>query len=316
MRSCAPFAARDVAVPAQQARVRERARRLRLDLLDADAEQPHARRAALLARGGQARLAVALVADEAVVLLVVRQGDGAAAALRHEAAVAALDVAARPRRLRKRITCSSAASAVSIAPRQRAAEHAAVAGCAAPRADRRRRSAAWRATPSGRTLPSAAGDGPDALGQREQRVLAARRALVRDDVRRRAAEHHDGALQPRQLDRGVARVVARLRVLLLVRPLVLFVDDDQAEVRLRREDGRARADDDVVAPVGDAVPLVEQLAVAEAAVQHGDALEALAEAPHRLRRQRDLRHQHDRAPARSPRSGRARAGRPRSCRCR
>ena len=43
-----------------------------------------------------------------------------------------------------------------------------------------------------------------------------------------------------------------------------------AEVRLRREERAARADDDVVAAVADLVPQVEVLAEGEAAVQHGD----------------------------------------------
>ena len=91
-------------------------------------------------------------------------------------------------------------------------------------------------------------------------------------------------------------MVARRWVVLLVGPLVLLVDDDQPEVRLRREDGAAAADDHGVAAVADAVPLVEQLALREAAVQHRDLPgEALGEAAHRLRRQRDLRHEDDAA---------------------
>ena len=55
-------------------------------------------------------------------------------------------------------------------------------------------------------------------------------------IRRRRAVH-DG--RPRQLAetrRSRACVVARRRIELLVRPLVRLVDDDQPEVRLRRED--------------------------------------------------------------------------------
>ena len=203
---------------------------------------------------------------------------------------------ASPRRLRNRITCSSAASAVSIGVAQRAREHAAVAAVQLLAQIDHTRSAASPATPSAASLPSAPTTGRMRSGS-DSSVYSPRVARSYETTSGVALPSTtDRALQPRQLHRGVARVVARLRILLLVRPLVLFVDDDQPEIRLRREHRRPRADHDVVAPVGDAVPLVEQLAVAQAAVQHGHALEPLAEAPHRLRRQRDLRHQHDRPP--------------------
>ena len=114
------------------------------------------------------------------------------------------------------------------------------------------------------------------------------------DVGRRAAEddRHPGDLG--ELDRGVAGVVAG-RVVLLVRRLVLLVDDDHAEPRQGGEDGRARADDDARLAVARPPPLVEALAHAERAVQERDlAGEASGEALDRLRRQRDLRDEHDR----------------------
>ena len=79
---------------------------------------------------------------------------------------------------------------------------------------------------------------------------------------------------------------------------MLLVDADQAEVRHRREDGRAGADDDRRLAGDDPLALVAPLGVGQARVQHGDAVaEARLEAAERLRRQRDLRHEHDRAAA-------------------
>ena len=77
---------------------------------------------------------------------------------------------------------------------------------------------------------------------------------------------------------------------------MLLVDDDQPERGDRREDGRARTDDDAGLAGGDSLALVAPLGVREGGVQHGDALaEAGGEASDRLGRERDLRHEHDRA---------------------
>src|SRR5262249_13585186 len=95
-------------------------------------------------------------------------------------------------------------------------------------------------------------------------------------------------------DRDLARVIAR-RLALLVRALMLFVDDDRTEVRERREDRRARADRDALASVLEREPLVVSLAVAEGTVQYRDLVaEDSAKAIDGLRRERDLRHQDDR----------------------
>ena len=83
---------------------------------------------------------------------------------------------------------------------------------------------------------------------------------------------------------------------------MLLVDHDEAEVLQRREHRRARADHDLHAARADVLPLVVPLARREMAVQHGHARllpgKAGAKALHRLRRQRDLRHQHQRGAAR------------------
>ena len=75
---------------------------------------------------------------------------------------------------------------------------------------------------------------------------------------------------------------------------MLLVDDHEAEPRNRREDGRACADDDRCAPRRDPLALVAPLGVRQRGVEDRDAIaEARAEATDRLRREGDLRHQHD-----------------------
>ena len=116
-------------------------------------------------------------------------------------------------------------------------------------------------------------------------------------ARRRAPVDGDRLLERGTLGGDGARVVARVG-LLLVRGVVLLVDADDAEVAHRREDRRARADDDARLAARDALALVAALALGERRVQHGDAVaEARGEARERLRRERDLRDEHDRAAA-------------------
>ena len=80
---------------------------------------------------------------------------------------------------------------------------------------------------------------------------------------------------------------------------MLFVDDDQAEVRERGEHGRTRADADARLARAHAQPLVVALAGGELRMQHRDDIaEAVLETARDLRGERDLGHEHDRrAPA-------------------
>ena len=108
-----------------------------------------------------------------------------------------------------------------------------------------------------------------------------------------AGDEHGAALGgPPAGDR--AGVVAGVS-LLLVGGVVLLVDHDQAELAQRREDGRAGTDADAGLAASQSPPLVVALARGESRVQDGEAIaEPRPEACHRLRRQADLRHQHDR----------------------
>src|SRR5581483_3188813 len=83
-------------------------------------------------------------------------------------------------------------------------------------------------------------------------------------------------------------------LLLLVSRLVLLVDDYEPERAHRREDGRARADDDARLAPDDARPLRPALAWTEAAVEDRCAVaEATPHALDELVSERDLRDEHD-----------------------
>ena len=84
------------------------------------------------------------------------------------------------------------------------------------------------------------------------------------------------------------------RLGLLVARLVLLVDDDGAEVRKRREDRRASADGDALLAAAKREPGIVALAIAQRRVKHGDRVpEYVPEPIDRLRRERDLGHEHD-----------------------
>ena len=112
-------------------------------------------------------------------------------------------------------------------------------------------------------------------------------------TRSRAAVHGDGTFDRGALGGDRARVVPRIR-LLLERRVVLLVDDDEAEARHRREDRRSSSDDDRRSPGRDPRALVTSLRVGQPRVEDRDPIaEACAKASDGLRRQRDLRDEHD-----------------------
>jgi hypothetical protein len=78
---------------------------------------------------------------------------------------------------------------------------------------------------------------------------------------------------------------------------VLFIDDDETEVRTGSEDGAAGADDDARPAITDLVPFIVAFTLAEMGVQHGDFVlrggEARLESLDGLRREGNLGHEHD-----------------------
>ncbi len=93
----------------------------------------------------------------------------------------------------------------------------------------------------------------------------------------------------------IARVVAR-RALGLIGVLLLLVDDEQTKLLHGCKDRAARADDDARETRTDALPLVIALRERQTAVQDGDRVAEIGgKCLDHLRRQRDLRHEQDRA---------------------
>ena len=116
-------------------------------------------------------------------------------------------------------------------------------------------------------------------------------------ARSRAAEDGDCVFERGTLRRHCSRVVTRIRLLLVGR-VVFLVHTDDAEPRHGCEDRGARADDDRRVAARDARALVASLRFRQRRVEHRDALaEARAEPTDRLRREGDLRNEHDRAAA-------------------
>ena len=91
------------------------------------------------------------------------------------------------------------------------------------------------------------------------------------------------------------------RFLLFVGRLVLFIDNDEAEIFQRRENSAARANHDPGAAGMNFVPFIVSLAFGEVAVQNGHIVLRLGkpafEALDRLRRERNFGNKHDGAAA-------------------
>ncbi|MPM68295.1 hypothetical protein SDC9_115226 [bioreactor metagenome] len=119
------------------------------------------------------------------------------------------------------------------------------------------------------------------------------RVIVALQRRRGRAEHHRGLFELAPHHRHVPGGIAR-RFGLFVGAFMLLVDHDQTEVGKRGEQRRTGADHDPDLSVPDAVPLRQPFAAGKAAVHHAQRVaEARPEAAHRLRRERNFRHQHD-----------------------
>src|SRR5207249_10393321 len=111
----------------------------------------------------------------------------------------------------------------------------------------------------------------DAALEHDAFVLAGHRAIVALHRWRGRTQHGERAGPLRADDGDVTAVVARALVL-LVRGVVLFVDDDEPEPFKRSEHGRAGADDDVDVAAPDPLPLVVPLAGREPAVLNRHAI--------------------------------------------
>ena len=134
-------------------------------------------------------------------------------------------------------------------------------------------------------------------GQHDAPIVAASGATRAVDRGRRRPEHHRGTGQPGELDGRVARLDPR-RPVALVRRLVLLVDDHEADVGERREDGQPRPDDDRHRSRPDPPPFVGSLAVTQARMDERDIrVEIGAQPIDERRRERDLGDEHEHRPA-------------------
>ncbi len=114
--------------------------------------------------------------------------------------------------------------------------------------------------------------------------------------RRGRGQHHGAALEPGAGQRHVAGVVVD-GLLLLEAGIVLLVDDDQAEVDQRQEQGGAGADHDVDRSLGDQPPGSPPLRPGQCRVPHRRRrAEPPLEPAQPLRRKRDLGQKHEHAP--------------------
>ncbi len=255
---------------------------LRLHALGARAEFLEVRRAALGAHAGHGGLVIAVVAAEAGGIFVVGKRGGAVHAFGHEPAVAAQQEAGKPALVEEEDGLLAALQGFSQRRLQRAGEHGAVAGGKlgghVDHGDRRQRLAVralgqLHAAPGGTAVLHRAG-------------------VQGFDGGRGRTQHQLGAAHHGQVHRHFTRGVARGFVL-LVGALVLLVDDDDAKVAQRGEQGRAGAHHHLRLATLDEAPLVEALAHRQPRVQHGHLVaEARTEAAHRLRREGNFRNQH------------------------
>ena len=142
------------------------------------------------------------------------------------------------------------------------------------------------------------GTAAHALGKLDERQAvfrahAGHRTHIRSDGRRGAAQQQHRARALRALPGDLAGVVAGAAVG-LVAALVFLIDDEDADIRKRREHRRARADDHARLARADAPPFVEMLSLRKAGMEDGRVrAEALMEPGDHLRREGDLRHEDD-----------------------
>src|SRR5690606_6261419 len=261
-----PFAGGRVHVHARDAGVGERVDHGALDLLGAHAAEGEVSGAAVVAGDGGRLRVEAVVADHAPPAAVVRERYVALQAVPDAPAVAALDEG--------RVAASVEEQDRLLATLEPLADRGdegrredAVDGRMALRAGVRGRAGAWRAGvgPGSSQVHDAHGlERPlfAAHGELEEPVLAAHRVAPALERRRRAAEHADGPGESGAHDGDLPGVVAG-RVGLLVRRLVLLVDDDGTEVGDGGEDRRAGAHRDPALAAAERAPGVVALAVGE-----------------------------------------------------
>ena len=131
----------------------------------------------------------------------------------------------------------------------------------------------------------------ETLRQRQAAITAAPRIDLGFDRRRRRRQDDRKLLDARAHHRHVARVIVNA-VFLLVGLVVLFIDDDQAEIGKGQKQGRTRADNGLHFVICNGAPRARAFARRKLRVPFRRAhAEAFRETIEELRGERDFRHQ-------------------------
>ena len=243
-----------VGIHAQRLHAGEQRVEIRLDAL-----RPVAEKAQLAAADRALRIdppaVAAVVADEHLVALMIRQADAAVRAGIGRAALGTGDDLTRATPVEKQ-NALLAASEILL---QLAIEHGADgAGVAV---------AQFLLHIGDDDVRQLTGIEP--IRQREVMIAPGLGVIAADNVRRCRAEQQQRTVLGAAELGHVARVIAR-RALGLIGVLLLLVDDEQAEILHGCENRAARADNDARETRADALPLVVALRERQAAVQNGD----------------------------------------------
>ena len=139
-----------------------------------------------------------------------------------------------------------------------------------------------------------------AFRQLHQRIPARLRGIVAFRGGRGRGQQQQRAVSRGTALRHIVGGIAR-RALGVIGMLLLFVDDNDSDVRQGRKHSAARAHHDVCAAVLDLLPLQKALGIGERRVLHGHSVSKKGfQAVDHLRRKRNFRHQHQRlAPRRN-----------------
>ena len=269
-----------VGIHAQRLHAGEQRVEIRLDAL-----RPVAEKAQLAAADRALRIdppaVAAVVADEHLVALMIRQADAAVRARIGRAALGAGDDLTRAAPVEKQNTLLAAAEILL----QLAIEHGADGAGGAV--------AQFLLHIGDDDVRQLTGIEP--IRQRKVMIAPGLGVIAADNVRRCRAEQQQRTVLGAAELGHVARVIAR-RALGLIGVLLLLVDDEQAEILHGCENRAARADNDARETRADAFPLVVALRERQAAVQNGDRVTEIGgKRLDHLRRQRNLRHEQDRA---------------------
>src|SRR5882757_579371 len=116
----------------------------------------------------------------------------------------------------------------------------------------------------------------DTRGEREQFVFSAARVMIGFERWGRRAQQRGCVFHFCAYDGDVAAVVTG-SFFLLVTALLLFIDDDEAEIFERRKNCGTRADDHARFAVAYAPPFTCALDIAQRGVQHGNTFKSCAE---------------------------------------